>query len=156
MLYRRTSGRIISTDNRITNSISTGCYVLPSVETHRRGDRPEVAISQCVIGKTQVIKDTRERRAHYPWSPANVLLRLMGEDINYDSFGFIVIRLMRAGVGYRGECSRRVVRLSPQVHPNARPPESASPSPLSHFHSTHLVSLINFVLWLLHRLAGHR
>lgn len=37
-----------------------------------------------------------------------MLLRLMGEDINYDSFGFIVIRLMYVGVGYRGRrvCAR--------------------------------------------------
>ena len=82
---------------------------------------------------------------------ASVLLRLMGKDINYDSFGFIVIRLIYVGVGYRdraapaGLRSRQVLWLSPQVHPNVRPARLSHH--LSHFHSTHFVSLINFVLW---------
>lgn len=83
----------------------------------------------------------------------------MGEDINYDSFGFIVIRLMHADVGYRGRrvCAR--ARFSPTIATSAslmsdqRSASTSLPPPLSHFHSTHFVSLINFVLRPLRRLA---
>lgn len=74
----------------------------------------------------------------------------MGEDINYDSFGFIVIRLMHADVGYRG---RRWVLRARAKFSNYRhkcilmSDQPASPS--LRFHSAHLVSLINFVLRLL-------
>lgn len=54
----------------------------------------------------------------------------MDKDINYDSFGFIVIGLMHTSVGYTmGLRSRQVLQLSPQVYPNVRP-ASASPSVL--------------------------
>jgi len=74
----------------------------------------------------------------------------MDGDINYDSFGFTVIGLMHARRGlpragrnparfldYRHKCSLMPVPLSLSLF--------LFPS-VSHFHSTHLVSLINFVL----------
>lgn len=75
---------------------------------------------------------------------AGVLLRLMGKDTNYDSFGFIVIRLMHAGVGYPRVGAR--AKFSDYRHKCILMSDQRVSHRLSHFHSTHFVSLINFVL----------
>lgn len=86
----------------------------------------------------------------------------MDGDINYDSFGFIVIRALmhtRRGLPRADEIPGSLPRLprrSAHVRPNARGSSPIPPSfpclslflsrSFSHFHSTHLVSLVNFVL----------